>query len=171
MDLTSFLVLLAACAPLVHPSTAHALVAVESSFNPYAIGIVGGVLERQPRNRAEALVTARSLRTQGWNFSVGLGQINVRNLGRLGLDLDTAFDPCRNLSALQSVLRECFERAAGDGASDQRALRQALSCYYSGDFITGLRHGYVLRVVSAASSISPAGESPAPVPTSAKDVR
>jgi len=55
MDLTSFLSLLAVCAPLVHPDTASALVAAESSFNRFAIGVVGGRLERQPRGLAEAL--------------------------------------------------------------------------------------------------------------------
>ena len=68
----------AACAPLVHPATAQALVVeVESGFNPHAIGVVGGALERQPRSRAEALATARRLQRSGWNFSVGLAQINV----------------------------------------------------------------------------------------------
>ena len=50
-----------------------------------AIGVVGGTLARQPRNIGEALATARALRSAGWNFSVGLGQINVTNFERLGL--------------------------------------------------------------------------------------
>ena len=148
MDASTFSALTIACAPLVHASTAHALVAVESGFNPYAIGVVGGVLERQPRNRAEALATANDLHVKGWNFSVGLAQINVRNFERLGLTPSTAFDPCQNLRAMQAVLAECFERSA-PAAPPQTALRQALSCYYSGNFVTGFRHGYVRRVVHA----------------------
>ena len=150
MDTSTFSALALACAPLVHTSTAHALVAVESSFNPDAIGVVGGVLERQPRNRAEALVTATRLQASGWNFSVGLAQINVHNFQRLGLTLVTAFDPCENLRAMQAVLTECFDRSAPD-RPDQVALRQALSCYYSGNFVTGFRHGYVQRVARAVS--------------------
>ena len=148
MDTSTFSALALACAPLVHASTAHALVAVESSFNPHAIGVVGGVLERQPRNRAEALATATQLRATGWNFSVGLAQINVHNFERLGLTPVTAFDPCENLRAMQAVLSECFDRSAPD-RSDQVALRQALSCYYSGNFVTGFRHGYVQRIAHA----------------------
>ncbi len=148
MDATTFAALAVACAPLVHASTAHALVAVESSFNPHAIGVVGGVLDRQPRNRAEALATASQLQAKGWNFSVGLAQINVRNFERLGLSADTAFNPCENLRAMQIVLNECFERSASQ-AAPQVALREALSCYYSGNFTTGFRHGYVKRVVHA----------------------
>ena len=148
MDATTFSGLVLACAPLVHPGTAQALVTVESSFNPHAIGVVGGVLERQPRNRAEALATATQLQAKGWNFSVGLAQINVRNFQRLGLTTATAFDPCENLRAMQAVLGECFERSA-PAAQPQTALRLALSCYYSGNFVTGFRHGYVQRVALA----------------------
>ena len=148
MDATTFSTLAMACAPLVHTSTIQALVAVESSFNPHAIGVVGGVLERQPRNRAEALATASQLQANGWNFSVGLAQINVHNFDRLGLTAATAFDPCENLRAMQAVLTECFDRSAPEGPG-QTALRQALSCYYSGNFVSGFRHGYVQRVARA----------------------
>ena len=158
MDTTDFTVLAMTCAPAVHVSTAHALVAVESNFNPHAIGVVGGELERQPRNRAEALATAAALHAKGWNYSVGLAQINVRNFERLGLTADTAFDPCDNLRAMQTVLTECFERSSTKAAkavnatsdAPQISLRQALSCYYSGNFVTGFRHGYVQRVVRVA---------------------
>ena len=149
MDATTFAALVLACAPAVHASTAQALVTVESGFNPHAIGVVGGVLDRQPRNRGEALATAELLQATGWNFSVGLAQINVRNFERLGLTTATAFDPCENLRAMQAVLGECFDRV-GPSAEPQTALRQALSCYYSGNFVTGFRHGYVQRVTSAA---------------------
>jgi type IV secretion system protein VirB1 len=156
MDASVFLALALACAPQVHPDTARALVSVESAFNPWAIGVVGGTLVRQPRHRAEALATARVLQAAGWTFSVGLGQINVNNFPRLGLTLDSAFEPCTNLVAMQRVLAECFERASAPATSksaDQAALRQALSCYYSGNFVTGFRHGYVRKVVAAASSV------------------
>lgn len=144
--------MLLACAPLVHPGTAHALVHVESGTNPYAIGVVGGALVRQPRTRAEATATARQLRADGRNFSVGLGQINVRNWDRLGLDERTAFEPCTNLRAMQTILGECYGRAPARVATPQKAVRQALSCYYSGNFVTGFEHGYVRNVVQAAKT-------------------
>lgn len=155
MDTTAFVALALACAPSVHIDTTKALVRVESSFNPWAIGVVGGALQRQPANRAEALATAVALRASGWDFSVGLGQINVRNFARLGLTLQAAFDPCANLAAMQVVLTGCFDRAASSGHHKQRALRQALSCYYSGNFSTGFQHGYVQRVAHAATRSSP----------------
>ena len=159
MDTSTFSALAMACAPMVHPSTAHALVAVESSFNPHAIGVVGGMLERQPRSRAEALATTIQLQAKGWNFSVGLAQINVHNFERLGLTPASAFDPCENLRAMQAVLTECFDRSAPD-RPDQAALRQALSCYYSGNFVTGFRHGYVQRVARAVPPRQAASAAP-----------
>ena len=152
MDALTLASLLTACAPLVHPGTAQALIAVESGFNPHAIGVVAGALERQPRNAAEAIATANALQREGRNFSVGLAQINVGNVKRLGLTISEAFDACRNLGAMQTVLGECFDRAGR--AESQRNLRRALSCYYSGNFTTGFRHGYVGRVVLAASPMS-----------------
>ncbi len=155
------------CAPQVAQVTGAALVAVESSFNPYAIGVVHGALDRQPTHRDEALATARMLETQGWNFSVGLAQINARNFERLGLTLESAFDPCANLAAMQAVLSECFERADARNGSPQRSLRKALSCYYSGNFVTGFQHGYVRKVVRSAMVAS---DRSASYPRTAKDL-
>ena len=155
MEASTFAALALACAPQVHLTTAHALVAVESAFNPWAIGVVGGSLQRQPRHRTEALATAQALKAAGRNFSVGLGQINLGNFQRLGLSLESAFEPCTNLAAMQTVLNECFERAQRKSpptSGDQAALYAALSCYYSGNFSTGFRHGYVRKVVAAAQT-------------------
>jgi type IV secretion system protein VirB1 len=151
MDASTFAALAMACAPAVHATTSQALVAVESGFNPNAIGVVGGMLDRQPRNRVEALATADRLAAEGWNYSVGLAQINARNFARLGLTAGTALEPCENLRAMQAVLGECFDRSAS-GVSAQTAVRGALSCYYSGNFITGFRDGYVHRVVRAVQA-------------------
>lgn len=143
--------MLMSCAPAIAPATAMAIVAAESAGNPHAIGVVAGRLERQPTTRAEAVATARTLEKSGWNYSVGLAQINRINFARLGLDEATAFEPCRNLAAMQVILGECFVRAGRSStAGEQHALRQALSCYYSGNFRTGFDHGYVDRVLRAA---------------------
>lgn len=150
MDALTLSALLTACAPQVHPATATAVIAVESAGDPHAIGVVGSTLVRQPANRGEAIATARALQAQGWNFSVGLAQINLRNFARLGLTLESAFEPCTNLGAMQTVLGECFEQARAADRSASSRLRDALSCYYSGNDRTGYRHGYVRRVVLAA---------------------
>ena len=66
---------------------------------------------------------------------------------------------------MQTVLSECFERAQRKlprTSRDQAALRAALSCYYSGNFTTGFRHGYVRKVVAAARNPLPISQ-PNPV--------
>ncbi|RVT50766.1 lytic transglycosylase domain-containing protein [Rubrivivax albus] len=149
MDTITLLNLISVCAPLVHPATALALVRAESSANPWAVGVVGGRLDRQPASLAEAVTTARHLTDAGIHFSAGLAQISRDNFERLSLDVASAFEPCRNLGAMQTVLLECLSRAP-DGSTTQRGLRQGLSCYYSGNFRTGFVHGYVVRVLATA---------------------
>ena len=121
----------------------HHVVRVESSYNPYAIGVVGGRLVRQPRNLPEALSTVRMLEQRGYNFSIGLAQVNRYNLAKYGLQsYEQAFQPCANLVAGSRILRECYGRSGGDWG-------KSFSCYYSGDFRTGYRHGYVQKVYAS----------------------
>ncbi|MEI7296280.1 lytic transglycosylase domain-containing protein [Paraburkholderia tropica] len=172
ITLSAFLTLAQQCAPAVAPATMAAIVRVESGFNPYAIGVVHGHLQRQPANFAEAVATARALEAAGWNYSVGLAQVNRSNWARFGLTPATVFDPCRNLAAGAAILQGCFERAneehaRRDGSAPavtRTALRAGLSCYASGDFHTGFRTGYVQRVVAQATRADPA------VPAIAADV-
>jgi len=121
----------------------HHVVQVESAFNPYAIGVVGGRLVRQPRNLPEALATVRMLEGRGFNFSIGLAQVNRYNLGKYGLNsYEKAFEPCANLTAGSKILAECYHRAGGDWG-------KSFSCYYSGNFSTGFRHGYVQKIYAS----------------------
>ena len=136
--------LMAACTDMAVPGQLMQHVAqVESSHNPYAIGVVGGHLVRQPRNLAEAVSTARMLEEQGRNFSVGLVQVNRYNLAKQGLaSYEQAFDVCSNVRAGARILSDCHARAGQDWG-------KAFSCYYSGNFTTGYRHGYVQKVFAS----------------------
>lgn len=153
-----FSVLAQQCAPSVHLSTLQALVKIESGFNPYAIGVVGGHLARQPRSRAEAAATAHALEAAGWNYSMGLAQVNRANLRAYGLNSDSVFDPCANLRAGGAILSDCYQRASVGGAGPQDAVRGALSCYYSGNFTRGFKTdfggtSYVQRVAANAADL------------------
>ncbi|MDR6496252.1 type IV secretion system protein VirB1 [Paraburkholderia terricola] len=162
-----FISLAQQCAPNVHPTTLQAVVRTESGFNPYAIGVVGSRLVRQPRDRAEAVATAKALEAQDINFSMGLGQVNRTNLARYGLTYETAFDPCENLRAGSAILHDCYQRAAAAMGQGAQALRAAISCYYSGNFTRGetVEAGgtsYVQRVVANAQTVTgPASAVPA----------
>lgn len=122
------------------------VVQVESSRNPFAIGVVGGRLARQPRNMEEALAAVQLLRQEGYNFSVGIAQVNRYNLAPYGLNTYAeAFDVCANLLAGSRILRECYDRAKDWG--------KAFSCYYSGNFVTGFRHGYVQKIYASMRNV------------------
>jgi type IV secretion system protein VirB1 len=159
------------------------IVNVESGKNPYAIGVVGGQLVRQPQNMDEAVVTAQMLESKGYNYSLGIAQVNRNNLGKYGLDsYEKAFSVCSNLAAGSQILAECYNSSGGDWG-------KAFSCYYSGNFVTGYRTGYVQKVfdsinrtamlASNTARVTPiqlAGEQPVnprvtPLPTAAPAAR
>ncbi|HHV7522626.1 TPA: lytic transglycosylase domain-containing protein [Burkholderia orbicola] len=152
MTTQDFVAMAQQCAPAVAPQTLAAIVRIESGFNPYAIGVVHGRLARQPRHEDEAIATVEALQAAGWNYSAGLAQINRENWSRYGLTARTVFDVCRNLSAGAAILRACFLRARVIHIHPQETLRAALSCYASGNFVTGFRVGYVRRITEAAAS-------------------
>jgi len=136
------------------------VVNVESSHNPFAIGVVGGQLARQPQNLGEALATVRMLEEKGYNFSVGLAQVNRANLGKFGLDsYEKAFDLCSNLAVGSRILSDCYASSGNDWG-------KAFSCYYSGNFVTGYRDGYVQKIYDSINrSIRVAGNANvAPIP-------
>lgn len=138
---------LMACPHLAVPARLMYHVAmVESNANQYAIGVVGGRLLRQPASLDEAIATARSLEAQGYNFSVGVAQVNHANLKKYGLDTyEKAFSICDNLLAGSRILAQCYSDAGG-------VWGKAFSCYYSGDFTTGYRDGYVQRLLASLGS-------------------
>lgn len=146
------------CAPAVHPTTMAAVMRVESGFNPFAIGVVGGRLERQPKTKAEAVATAEALEKAGFNFSLGAAQVNRHNLARYNLTYETAFDPCESVRAGGGILKECYDRAKPIHKEEQVALQAAFSCYYSGNFSTGFKQdfagqpSYVQKVLNSAAT-------------------
>lgn len=164
-----FPMLVAQCAPDIHPVTMQAVVRTESGGNPYAIGVVGGRLARQPRTLDEALATVDALARGGWNYSVGLAQVNRNHLAEYRLTGAAAFDACRNLQAGADILARCYARAVSRGHPGQVALRDGLSCYYSGNFQTGYRTGYVQRVVMSVTPGAVSGRLPAVPAIEARD--
>jgi type IV secretion system protein VirB1 len=177
LDLATFLTLAPACAPGVAPATLLAIAQVESGLDPLAIGVNGAAGRPiRLRSAAEAVRRAEALIAAGRNVDLGLAQINVGNLARLGLSVADAFDPCRNLAASARILTEGYRRAAPSAGAEQRALRTALSFYNTGDPERGFRNGYVAKVVARAIStsagsgaLSPAADPPM-APVAAWDV-
>ncbi|WP_176593044.1 lytic transglycosylase domain-containing protein [Sphingobium sp. EM0848] len=166
LDVASLLALAGSCAPSVAPETLISIVHTESRFNTLAIGVNSpGVRKPAPVTRAQAIAAARSLIRQGYNIDLGLGQINSANLGWLGLSVEDAFEPCRNLAAAARVLATNYQAVARFAPSPDHAIATALSLYNTGDRRRGFRNGYVARVYASASTVIPLirGRRPAPV--------
>lgn len=167
--------LIGECAVGVAPSVVERIVSVESAFNPWAIGIVGGRLARQPVSRQEAVATALFLHTAGWNFSLGLGQVNRHNLGKYGLDYESAFEPCDNLRVTARIFGECLLRAR-QRLPEEKAQKAAFSCYYSGNFSRGFQpegrsqQSYVDRIMAVETSLSQTDNALTPIPVIADPV-
>lgn len=126
----------------------QSIVHVESGNNPFAIGVVGDKLLRQPRTLGEAASTAARLQQLGKNFSVGLAQVNLSNFKWTGIkDWTAAFDRCTNLAAGAKIFSECYGRSGND-------YGKAISCYYSGNFSTGFSHGYVQKVTARMQQLA-----------------
>ena len=146
-----FVALAQQCAPSVAPQTMAAIVKTESGFRPLAIGVNGGArLARQPATKDEAVVTAKWLLANGYNLDLGLGQVNSNNLKKVGLTVEDAFDPCRNLAAAATILQGNYQAARTQVPGEQGALRAAISAYNTGSFSKGFSNGYVETVVGNA---------------------
>jgi type IV secretion system protein VirB1 len=153
---TTLATLIATCAPLVHPTTMRALIAVESAGNPYAVSInrpltlaAQGIdlpAYSQPHTAAEAQTLVRHLHAAGYTTSIGLAQVNVEHLDTWGLPLAALLDPCTNLTFAQRILLDCRDSASAAPAS----LPALLSCFNSGNATTGIANGYAARVHTAA---------------------
>jgi type IV secretion system protein VirB1 len=157
--------LIAACSVNTHADTVRAVIQVESRGNPLAINVNGPVRLRKARDQADAAQLARSAMAQGYSVDMGLMQLNSRNLGKVGLTPETAFDACNNIRAGTMILSGAYGRAVARHGEGQPALRASLSAYNTGNMLRGFRNGYVSRYYDgrayAAIDLAPAGSSPA----------
>jgi type IV secretion system protein VirB1 len=181
LELATVVGLAQQCAPSVAVETLVSVIHAESHFNPYAIGVnAKGVPAPNPSDRASAVAAARLLIARGYNIDLGLGQINSANLRWLGLSVEDAFDPCRNLAAAARVLASNYLSVARSSPSTEAAIATAMSMYNTGSRSRGFRNGYVGRVYASSSVVVPAirrgaapepASSPAPVTPEAEFTR
>ncbi|MDZ7914345.1 MAG: lytic transglycosylase domain-containing protein [Rhodococcus sp. (in: high G+C Gram-positive bacteria)] len=150
------------CAPEVHPATLSRIVRAESGGRWFALADAGPahlpwrvrkgmVRSFFPGSKTEAAEIANSLLKAGHLVSIGLTQVNNRNLNRLRLSVFDVLDPCTNLSAGAQILTEFYLAALPRfGGDEQRALVAAVSAYNTGDFSAGITNGYVGLVLGSA---------------------
>lgn len=137
------------CALNIEPIAIIALMKHESNLKPYQINInyTRQKLKRQPANHAEAVTWATHLIQRGYNIDMGLMQINSSNLKKLGLSVDSVFQPCVNLRAGALILLENYQRASIRYGHGENAFYSALSAYNTGHFNKGFQNGYVNKVM------------------------
>ncbi|MDR5791706.1 lytic transglycosylase domain-containing protein [Caballeronia sp. LP003] len=164
--------LLAECAPNVHWSTMSAIVKVESSGKAYALADAGplNVPYEQRKNMVrsyfpssldDAAQLARDLISNGHTVSLGLAQVNDRNLSHYGLTIEQALDPCTNLATGAKILSRFYQKASKQFGEGQQALEAAISAYNSGSFERGISNGYVGQVYRAAGYVPALTTAPA----------
>lgn len=141
--------LCAQCGPSVEPSTARAIIQVESGGNPYAIG--DNTLKKSffPKSREEAVRLADYLLSQGHSLDMGLMQVNSCHLKAGKFPLDDLFDPCRNIAIGTGILSD-FYRKNDRGEARNVVLFKALSAYNTGSAWRG--PGYINRILKAAGA-------------------
>ena len=170
ISLAAAFALAAQCAPTIAPETLLSVVQVESRFEPLAIGVNGAPrITVAPTSVDDAVAKAGALIAAGRSVDLGLAQINSRNLAWLGLPVEDAFDPCRNLAAAGRVLRGGYDADQASVLGEQQALRVALSRYNTGDAARGFDNGYVAKVVSASARVVPAIQPTLGTPTEAAE--
>lgn len=140
------------CSPDVAPETLSALIDVESSRNPYAIAVVYDKTTKeedklhfaQPQNEDEAMAIIAALETQPQthkSYSVGVMQVNSSNFGKYGINKSNLFNACKNIEAGAEIFKACYAQAKKNtpNGDEQVLLRNAASCYYSGNEIRGYK--------------------------------
>lgn len=144
------------CAPNVAPETLNAVVNVESAGKPFVVANVTDNTSHSFDDKGRAVAFLNSLTRENKNYSAGLMQINSANFKWLGVNNENIFDTCTNIKAGSKVLQQCWLKAKNTESDDQKALRNALSCYYSGNFVRGYKkeksdgRSYVERIESKA---------------------
>lgn len=144
--------LLARCAPNIDQTLMRALLNAESKGNVLAIADAGPVnlpwrqrkhlvRSHYPSTKPAAIQIVKELLSRGHTVSLGLSQINDRNLPALGISIEDIFEPCTNVKAGAQILTRDYEISVKKFGVGMPALRAALSRYNSGDFYRGENDG------------------------------
>jgi type IV secretion system protein VirB1 len=136
------------CVSPSHRTVMMAIVKVESGGKPLVIGLNKGYrLQTQPQNESQAKAWVDYLEKNNYNFDVGIGQVNIKNIHRYGYKASDFLDPCLNLKVASDIFDKSHQYALARDNS-QNALQKAISAYNTGNFSSGFANGYVAKVNS-----------------------
>lgn len=136
------------CVSNSHKTVMMAIVKVESGGKPLVIGLNKGYrLQTQPQNESQAKAWVDYLEKNNYNFDVGIGQVNIKNIHRYGYKASDLLDPCLNLKIASDIFDKSHQSALAIDNSPN-ALQKAISAYNTGNFSSGFANGYVAKVNS-----------------------
>ena len=163
--------LLQTCAPDIGASTLRGIIQVESGGNPWTINSNTAKKSFRYQSQEELARAAESMVRAGHNIDIGLAQINSRNLPHLGLSPRQVAEPCTNLRASATLLKSKYAAAWAlhHAKGEAQVLRHALSRYNTGNDYSGLKNGYVDKVIAAAMRLT--GRAGQPTPRSSNPYR
>lgn len=137
----------------VHPTVMKAIIKTETRGNPLAISLNGNRnnhrirLLYQPRNFTEAVSWVNYLDQHGYNFDVGIAQVNIKNIRAFGVRPSDALNVCTNLQMASFILKYHYNKALNRAPNNQLAIKLAISAYNTGNFHKGFANGYVKTVI------------------------
>ena len=152
------------CAPGAPADTLLAIARTESALYANAIsinrpnaaarraGYSDGqlVLTKQPNDRIEATNWLHWFLLRRYTVSIGLMQVNSEMAPRFHLKAEQLLEPCTNLRVGATILISVYTDLAREIGEGFSALDAALSCYNTGNSITGFRNGYVKNIYAHA---------------------
>jgi type IV secretion system protein VirB1 len=144
------------CASHVAENTMMAIIKTESNGNPLAIGLNRGYkLLYQPRDYNQAREWVNYLEAHGYNFDIGIAQVNIKNIHKFGYKATDALNPCINLRIGSDIIQKNYLNALPSSKNQQEALYKAISSYNTGNNQSGFYNGYVKKVVYNANGRVP----------------
>lgn len=142
------------CAPQIQLELLAAVVSVQSEFEPLMIRVAG---REAPRSKGvgEAVANAIEHIDQGKAVQLGLSGLEARELGALGIAMNDAFDGCKSLGALASVLQVGAVVAAKAGV-EGAAVEQAMVLHLvKVTTVAGDQFTFARRVKEARQALAP----------------
>jgi len=136
-----------------HPSVMAAIVKTESGGNPWSINVNRYKgrkvkLAFQPKSQKQAENWAEYLDKRGYDFDIGIAQVNIKNVHKFGYTTKQMLDVCTNLQVSSQILKFNYNNALRKTkVSRQNAIKLAISAYNTGNYHSGFQNGYVRKVI------------------------
>ncbi len=128
------------CQNILNPVVIRTIIDIESSRNQFALAAVTDkFIINNTLKLSDAIEQIDRLEKLGISYSAGLMQINDKNFNSFGLDKYSVFEPCTNIYVGAQIFKNCYERSKKKFGNNSALnnLRNAASCYFSGNFKTG----------------------------------